>query len=573
MDRIWHDSYDPEVPFSQEYPDTSLPLILKQNARSLPDNTAIEFFGAKLAYRQLWDHVLRLANGLRQVGVREGTKAAIMLPNTPQCVIAYYAALWLGATVVMTNPLYVERELLHQWTDSEAEVLFTLDHLYPKVERVLPRTGIRTTIVTSIKDYLPFPLRYLYPVKARFKKLFTSVPYDGIHLFSLEKMIGQNRPDPIPCSAHPDSLALLQYTGGTTGIPKGAMLTHRNILSNVVQTGKWLPDLDFGNERFLSVLPFFHVFGMTVGLNLPIYNGCAIIVMPRFEAGEVIKAIRKKRPTIFPGVPAIYIALMAHPKVDSSDLTSIRVCVTGAAPMPVEILRRFEEKTGGKIVEGYGLTEASPVTHANPIGGTRKPGSIGIALPDTDCRIVDAETGTVEMPSGRIGELIVRGPQVMEGYWKKEKETSETLRDGWLYTGDLATMDSAGYVFIVDRKKDLVISGGFNVYPREIEEVLYEHPKVQDAAAIGVPHPKIGEAVKVFVVPKRNENLSRQEILDWCKEKLAPYKVPKEIEFRDSLPKTIVGKVLRRELRDEADADLRSITYSLPLAQERESFQ
>ena len=276
--------------------------------------------------------------------------------------------------------------------------------------------------------------------------------------------------------------------------------------------------------------------------------------MPRFDADEVIKTIKKKRPTIFPGVPAIYIALMAHPKVDSFDLSSIRICNTGAAPMPVEVMRKFEQKTGSKIIEGYGLSEASPVTHANPIEGMRKPGSIGIALPDTDCRIVDAETGTREMPAGQVGELIVRGPQVMKGYWKNEKETHGALRDGWLYTGDLATMDSSGYVFIVDRKKDMVISGGYNIYPREIEEVLYEHPKVLDAAAIGVPHPKKGEAVKVFIVPKHGETLDRQEILDWCRGKLAPYKVPKEVELRDSLPKTIVGKVLRRELRKTEQA-------------------
>ncbi len=550
MDRIWHKSYDPGVPFSREYPETCLPQILEQNARLFADSIATDFFGHTLTYSQLWDHVLRLANGLKRMEVGEGSKVAIMLPNTPQCIIAYYAALWLGAIVIMTNPLYVERELVHQWTDSDAEILFTLDHLYPKVEKVLPKTGIRTTIATSIKDYLPFPLRYLYPVQARFKKLFTSVPYDGSHVFSLQKMIHENRPDPIPCAAHPDSVALLQYTGGTTGISKGAMLTHRNILSNVLQLVSWLPDLEYGKERILGVLPFFHVFGMTVALNLAIYAGYSIIVMPRFDTDELIKTIRKKRPTMFPGVPAIYIALMAHPKIDSFDLTSIRVCVTGAAPMPVEVMRRFEQKTGSKIVEGYGLSEASPVTHANPIEGTRKPGSIGIALPDTDCRIVDPETRTMEMPAGQIGELIVRGPQVMKGYWKNEKETLDSLRNGWLYTGDLATMDSSGYVFIVDRKKDMVISGGYNIYPREIEEVLYEHPKVREAAAIGVPHPQKGEAVKVFIVPKQGETLTRQEILDWCREKLAPYKVPKEVEFRDSLPMTIVGKVLRRELRN-----------------------
>ena len=346
----------------------------------------------------------------------------------------------------------------------------------------------------------------------------------------------------------------MQYTGGTTGTPKGAMLTHRNLLANVIQiVYRRVPDLNCGAERVLSVLPFFHVLGMTVALNLSIYTGCSVIVIPRFNPDELMKTIKKKKPTLFPGVPAIYIALMAHPKVDSFDLTSIKVCVTGAAPMPVDVLRRFESKTGSKIVEGYGLSEASPVTHVNPIDGTRKPGSVGIALPDTDCRIVDPQTGKVDMPPGEVGELIVSGPQVMTGYWKKEGESLEALRDGWLYTGDLATMDSEGYVFIVDRKKDMVISGGYNVYPREIEEVLYEHPKVLDAAAIGVPHSKKGEAVKVYVVPKQGVSLDRDEILAWCKERLAAYKVPKEIELIDSIPKTIVGKVLRRKLRSDTE--------------------
>jgi len=425
MDRIWHKHYDPQVPFSLEYPETCLPLILEQNAQIAPGSVATEFFGARLTYRQLWDQVLRLANGLKHMGVEEGTKVAIMLPNAPQGVIAYYAALWLGAVVIMTNPLYVERELVHQWTDSDAEFLFVLDHLYPKAEKVLPKTRIRTTIVTSIKDYLPARLRYLYPLKAHFKKLFTSVPCDGIHLLRLKKIMAEMRPDPIPCAAAPGNLAMFQYTGGTTGIAKGAMLTHRNILSNVLQIASWFPDLKRGKERFLSVLPFFHVFGLTVTLNFPIYVGCAGIIMPRFDAGELIKTISRKKPTIFPGVPSIYTVLMAHPKVDSFDLSSVRFCVTGSAPMPVDVMRRFEQKTGSKIVEGYGLSEASPVTHANPIDGMRKPGSIGVPLPDTDCRIVDPETGTREMPAGQVGELIVRGPQVMKRLLEKRKGNHE----------------------------------------------------------------------------------------------------------------------------------------------------
>ncbi|MCE5333527.1 MAG: long-chain fatty acid--CoA ligase [Desulfobacteraceae bacterium] len=550
MENIWHKSYDPDVPRFTEYPETTLPRILEQNARKVPHNIALEFFGRKITYIRLWEDVLRMANGLKDLGVREGTRIAIMLPNCPQCVIAYYASLWLGAVVTMTNPLYVERELHHHWSDSEVEFLFVLDHLYPRAAKVAPETSIRKIVTTSIREYLPFPLKMLYPLKARFKRLFTAVPFDGAGILDFARLIGENEPLPVPCGATPDGVALLQYTGGTTGTAKGAMLTHRNVVANVRQLVCWFPVLQQGRERFLAVLPFFHVFGLTVSLNLATYTGSAVIIMPRFDPDQLIKTIEKTKPTIFPGVPAIYTALMAHPRIDSFDLSSIRFCVTGSAPMPVEVLRKFEKKTGSIIVEGYGLSECSPVTHVNPIHGVRKPGSIGIPLPDTLARIVDAQTGSKEMPPGEVGELVVRGPQVMRGYWKRDQENLETIRDGWLHTGDLATMDENGYFFIVDRKKDLIISRGYNIYPREVEEVLYEHPAIHDAAAIGVPDAKRGEAVKVFIVPATGASLGEEEILRWCRERLAPYKVPKTIEIRESLPKTLVGKVLRRELRN-----------------------
>lgn len=551
MDRIWYASYDPAVPTSATYPETTLPHILEEKAGRNPRNPALDFLGARLTYRELHKHVLRLASALKKLGVQRNSKVAIMLPNSPQAVIAYFASLRLGAAVIMTNPLYVAPELEHQWKDSEAEFLFTLDHLYPTVEKVVPRTQIRKIIVTRINDYFPLHLRYLYPLKARFGNLFTAVPFDETTVYSFKELLRASVPDSAPCAASPDDIAMLQYTGGTTGIAKGAMLTHRNILANVVQLSSWLPDLHHGQDRFLAVLPFFHVFGLTVSLNLAVHTGCAVIIVPRFHPDELMKIIKNKKPTIFPGVPAIYSMLMAHPQIDAFDLSSLRFCVTGSAPMPVEILRGFERKTGSTIVEGYGLSECSPVTHVNPIHGIRKPGSIGIALPDTDCRIVDLETGEKDMPAGQVGEMIVRGPQQMEGYWKNEKDTAAVVRNGWLYTGDLATMDEAGYVFIVDRKKDLVISAGFNVYPREVEEVLYTNPKVRDAAAVGVPDPIKGEVVKIFIVPKAGEEITRDEIRAWCRQRLAPYKQPRYIEFSDSLPKTLVGKVLRRRLRDE----------------------
>jgi long-chain acyl-CoA synthetase len=549
MDRIWYKHYDPRIPRSIEYPDVCLPLALQKNALSLPNTIATEFFGARLTYADLWNQILRFASALSQLGVKPGDRVAIMLPNCPQAIIAYYATLWLGGVVVMTNPLYVEREMEFQWGDAEATFAIVLDHLYPKVEKILPHLNIQKVIVTSIRDYLPRVLKFLYPLKARQKKLFTAVPYSD-RVLSFSRLMRAASPHPVPFFGALDDLAVLQYTGGTTGTPKGVMLSHRNLLANVVQLEAWVPDLRRGEERFLAILPFFHVFGMTVAMNLTLYTGCTAIIVPRFEIQEFLNLLKKTRPTLFPGVPSIFVAIVADPKVSSYDLSSIRLCITGSAPMPLEVLRRFEELTGCIIIEGYGLSEASPVTHANPIGA-RKVGSIGVALPDTDCRIVDLDLGVEEKPTGEVGELLVLGPQVMQGYWKLPQETTDTLREGWLYTGDIARMDEDGYVFVVDRKKDLIISCGYNVYPREVDEVLYEHPKILDAVAIGVPDLYRGETVKAYVVLKAGESVTEEEIIQFSKARLAAYKVPRAVEFRQSLPKSIVGKVFRKELRQE----------------------
>jgi long-chain acyl-CoA synthetase len=551
MDRIWYKSYDSRVPQIVESPRECLPLQLEKRAREHPQRIACEFFGAKLSYGALWKQVLQLAGSLKALGVVRGTKVAIMLPNCPQAIITYYATQWLGAVVVLTNPMYVQREMEHQWRDSEAEFLVVLDHLYPKVQRALPITKIRKVIVTTIKDYLPFYLKYLYPLKAIKKKLFTKVPY-GPQVLNFSRLIRESSSEPPRCTATLNDLALLQYTGGTTGVSKGVMLSHGNILANVVQITAWFQDIRREGERFLAVLPFFHVFGMTVAMNFPLYTGSCIILLPRFEVIELLKTLKKSKPSLFPGVPTIFMALVNHPDIGRYDLSSLRLCITGSAPMPVETLKQFEEMTGSIIVEGYGLTEASPVTHCNPVDGIRKTGSVGMPLPATDCKLVDLEDGISEKQIGEIGELVVRGPQVMEGYWKISEVDSGTLRDGWLYTGDIATMDEDGYFFVVDRKKDLIIAGGYNIYPREIDEVLYEHPKVLDAAAIGVHHPYRGETVKAFIVPKPGEKITEGEIIEYCKERLAAYKVPKLVEFRDSLPKTMVGKISRKELKKEA---------------------
>ncbi len=552
MERIWHGSYDPRVPRSAEYPPETLPVLLERTVAKFGEKTATSFLGAGLSYRELWNRTLRLAKGFQRLGIGRGTKVAIMLPNCPQTVMAYYAALRLGAVVVLTNPLYVEREMIHQWNDSGAEFLVVLDHLYPKVEKVLSSTSIEKIIVTSIREELPFLLRLLYPLKAWQKKLFTAVPYSD-QVLSFKKLIDSHDPDPSPCAAELDDLALLQYTGGTTGVAKGVMLSHRNIQANVVQITSWFPDLHWGGERFLAILPFSHVFGMTVSMNMPLYTGSEVVLLPRFEINELLKTLQKRKVTLFPGVPTLFTAIVNHGDVHAYDMSSIRYCVTGSAPMPLEILKRFESMTGSIIIEGYGLTEASPVTHCNPLQGIRKPGSIGIALPDTDCKIVDLDTGERDLPVGEDGELVVRGPQVMSAYWKMEQETADALKDGWLRTGDIARMDDAGYVFVVDRKKDLIIAGGYNIYPREIDEVLYEHPKVMDAVAVGVPDAYRGETVKAFVVPKAGESLTEEEVISFCRERLAAFKVPRLVEFRDSLPKTMVGKVLRKELRKEYD--------------------
>ncbi len=551
MERIWHRFYDEGVPTSIEYPERTVPHFLLDAAKEYPRRTATNFLGATMSYCELAGQVNRLAAALLDIGIKKGERVAVMLPNCPQAVISYYAILRIGAVAVMTNPMYVEREMAYQFENAGVKALIILDHLFPKADKILGDTEIETVIVTSLREYLPWYLSLLYPLKARKQNLFTRVPYNGSSILNFKQLISKT--GEIGDVEYPelDDLALLQYTGGTTGVPKGVMLTHKNIMCNTVQTSMWFPTRRKGEERVIAILPFFHVFGMTVAMNWPIYNAGTIILVPRFEVKDFVKTLSKTRPTVFPGVPTIYIAINSYPEIEKYDISSIRFCITGSAPMPVETIKRFEELTKCRIVEGYGLTEASPVTHVNPLQGIRKVGSIGIAISDTDCRIVDLETGEREVPTGELGELIVKGPQVMRGYWKLPEETSETLRDGWLYTGDIASMDEDGYVFIADRKKDMIIAGGFNIYPREIDEVLYEHPNIREAVTVGVPDPYRGETVKAFVVLKEGVTMTEEEVIAYCKSKLAAYKVPTAVEFRESLPKTVVGKILRKILREE----------------------
>lgn len=547
--RPWIRHYPPGVPPSLDYREESLVQPLLRSARAHPGRPAMLFFGKPTTYGELLDQVQRAAAGLAAMGVQKGDRVAIMLPNSPQCVIAYYAVLWLGAVVVMVNPLYTPRELRTQLADSGARHIIALDVMYPKVAEVKADTGLERVIVTGVQDYLPFPLNLLFPLTVKRQGQTTKVP-PAAHITRWRDFLAHKPHDqPVPVSAR-DDLAALQYTGGTTGIPKGAMLTHFNLYANCMQIGAWLSEFKEEPFRVLAALPFFHVYGLTTVLNYTIFGGGTMILVPRFNVDDILKLIQKHRPHIFPGAPTMYVAILNHPRARQMDLSSIAACISGAAPLPVEVQTAFEELTGGRLVEGYGLTEASPVTHANPVWGQRKVGSIGLPWPDTDCRIVNPETGE-DVPIGDEGELLIRGPQVMKGYWNKPEETAGALRDGWLWTGDIARMDEDGYFYIVDRKKDMIIAGGFNIYPREVEEVLFMHPAVQEAAVVGVPDPYRGETVKAYVVLKNGAQATADELIAHCRRHLAAYKVPKQLEFRTDLPKSLVGKVLRRVLLEE----------------------
>lgn len=542
MPKPWFKFYDAGVPYRLNYPSCLLANFLDETVEKFPENLALIFQDKEITYRELGEKTRNLAAALEHMGIRPKERIAIMMPNCPQYIIAYYAILKIGGIVVNVNPMFVERELEFQLKDADVANIIAFRDYYPRLKAVREKVGLQRIILTDFQDAsLPnlFSSTLLGPEKEVYelRELWTA----GENL-SLSHIAGQ-----------PEDIALLQYTGGTTGLSKGAILTHHNLVANVLQCVSWNPEIQKGKERMLAVLPFFHVYGMTVAMNEAIYLGATIILLPRFQVDETLEAINKYRPTRFPGVPTMYIALINHPQIKAYDISSIKVCSCGSAPMPVESLKKFEELTGGKISEGYGLTEASPVTHGNPFFGKRKIGSIGLPRPDTDAKIVDLETGERELPPGEEGELCIRGPQVMKGYWNRPEETAKALRQGWLYTGDIARMDDEGYFYIVDRKKDMIICSGYNVYPREIEEVLYMHPQIMEACVIGVPDPYRGETVKAFVVLKKGGKSSAEEIIEFCRQNLARYKAPTIIEFREELPKSHVGKILRKALRGEEE--------------------
>lgn len=546
----WIANYPPETAPSLEYPRVPLTYFLEQSAAAYPDSFAIYFMGKRITYRELLLLSYRFANALIARGVKKGDRVAIMLPNTPQAVISYYGALFAGAIVVMTNPLYTERELIHQLNDSGAETIITLDLLYNRVSSVRSSTPLKRLIVTSIGDFLPFLKKMMYPLVQKKQGQNPQVKFGG-DVESFRTLLDECDPTPIYLTIDPEEdIALLQYTGGTTGVAKGVMLTHANLIANAIQCQAVLYKLVKGKERILGVLPLFHVYGMTTVMNKGIAIAAEIVLVPKYDVNQILAIIDKRKPTLFPGAPTMYIALINHPELKNHDLSSIEACVSGSAPLPIEVKNKFEELTNGKLVEGYGLTEASPVTHSNPIWGKGITGSIGLPWPDTDCRIVDTSTGE-ELAQGEVGEVAVKGPQVMRGYWNRPEETAAVLQDGWLLTGDMGYMDENGYFYIVDRKKDMIIAGGYNIYPREVEEVLFEHAAIQEAAVIGVPDPYRGETVKAFVVFKEGRTATEEELDEHCRKRLAAYKIPRQYEVRSTLPKTIVGKVLRRQLQDE----------------------
>ncbi|MEX0991777.1 MAG: long-chain fatty acid--CoA ligase [Actinomycetota bacterium] len=562
--RPWFASYPEGVPHTLEpYPERSLFSLLEEAVGSMPDRTAIAFFGKHTSYGQLLAEAERFSAVLASLGVQRGDRVAFVMPNCPQLAAAFFGAQRLGAIAVPNNPLYTPRELSHQLTDCGARVVLVLDQLYPLLEKAREGTEVEHVIVTKVTDAMKFPLNLLAPLKFKKEakaegKPWPPVPADADVLWWRDVMRGG---DPLPpagqVSPREDAAALV-YTGGTTGVSKGAMLSHFNIVSNAMQAKAWITTVGEGTDVVMLALPLFHSYGLMCFMFAVITKNTTVMV-PRFELGMVLKQLAKEKVTLFPGVPRMYLVMNEAPETRKFDLRSVKICVSGAAPLPLAVARRFEEVTGGaQAVEGYGLTETSPVTHVNPIEGVRKEGSIGLPLPDTDCKIVDLEDPEHEMGAGEPGELCMRGPQVMLGYWNRPEETAAMIRNGWLHSGDVAQFDEQGYFSIVDRLKDMVIVSGFNVYPTAVEEALYRHPKILKAAVIGVPDDVTGEALKAFVVLRPGETATAQEIVAWCRDPegggLTAYRVPKQIEFRDSLPETLIGKVLRRVLQEEERA-------------------
>ena len=554
--RPWLKHYQSGVPHEFAGAAMTLPDLLEGSARRFGSRPALDFLGHRQSYRQLWANVQRFAAGLQRLGGQPGERVAVMLPNTPQFVVAFFGASLAGGIVVNVSPLSTPTELRQQLADSGATVLVILDSFYPRFAEIEGEVSVRRVIVTGIQDALPFPKNLLYPVLEKRKGTWVNVEAGGKISSFGQVLEGQGQPRPVRLDVN--DTALLQYTGGTTGTPKGAMLTHRSLIANAQQAVSWMPDLKDGQEVALGAIPFFHVYGMTVAMNLTLLIGGEIVLIPNpRDIKSLLGAIEKSRVTLFPGVPTMYNAINHSPDTPNFDLSSVRACISGSAALPAETARQFCALTGGAtLVEGYGLTEASPITHTNPIGGEKREGSIGLPLPGIDATVRD-EAGQ-PVAAGEVGELWVAGPNIMAGYWQRPEASQATIRQEgetrWLLTGDMATMDEDGYFRIVDRKKELILVGGHNVYPREVEEVLYQHPAVLEAAVIGIPDAYRGEQVKAYVVFKAGVQATEAELIAFARQQLSAYKAPRSVAVRQELPKSAVGKVLRRVLAEEERA-------------------
>jgi long-chain acyl-CoA synthetase len=558
MEKVWVKHYDKGVPATIEYPQVTLHRRLEDTAKRFPDSTAIIFPGAygdarKLSYHQLNNDADRIANALVDMGVQKGDRVALLMPNCTHFVISYYAALKLGAIAVALNPLSSPREIERQLNDCEAKVIIVLSRYYKGLAEVRARTKVQHVVVAYIKEDLPPVSRLFFTLLEENKEGHRPKIGKQQNTYLFQDLLRKNDTKPQTVDVNPDDIALFQYTGGVTGVSKSVVATHRNVVANTLQIKAWSTEVGIvsGKDAVMGAMPLYNEYGMVMVMHFCIMEGLCMILLPRFVAQRVLKAINKYSPVCFPGVSTMYAAINSFPRIKKYNVKSVKACISGGGPLPVEVQQKFEQLTHGKLIEAYSLNEAPVVLICNPIMGQRKVGSIGVPLPDVEAKIVDLNKGETEMAIGEIGELAVKGPQVMKGYWKQPEETSIVLRNGWLYTGDIARMDSDGFFFIVDRKKELIIANGQNVYPREVEEVLYEYEKIKEAACYGVPDKQQGELVKIVVVLKEGQTATPEEITEYLKTKLAEYKIPKKIEFRKKLPRSPDGKVLRRVLAEE----------------------
>lgn len=547
-EKLWHKSYAPGVKKTLDYEELTVSGGLTRSAKEFPDQVALNFMGKKMTYRELDGLVNRFARALTALGVKEGDKVATIMPNIPQMIIANMAAFRIGAVVVLNNPLYTERELRYQLDDSDSKIAITLSVLVPRIEKIMPETKVEKIVGCQVNTYLGFPKKQLFPYVR--KELYRKVtPSDKVLRF--EDLIKAYPADPVPEKGKWEGLSTIIYTGGTTGVSKGVMLSHKNISVNVQQFAAWFPDLDRGGISLVGTFPVFHAAGFTACQNFFCWQAWEHCMIPRPDPKGVLEILKRDKPEFLPGVPTIFVGLLAEPEFRAMDLSFIKGFFSGAAPLAADTIRDLKELTGATILEVYGQTETTPIATVTPWGGEIRPGTVGIPVADTDVKIMDLETGEKELPQGEVGEIAIFGPQNMMGYYKKPEETAEALRDGWVYTGDIGFFDADGYLSVVDRKKDLVIAGGYNIYPLEIDNVLFDHPKILEACAVGVPDEYRGESLKAFVVTREGETLTEEEVLAYCRENLAPYKIPRTIEFVTDLPKSVVGKILRRELRDQ----------------------